>query len=59
MGLRRMTTINHSHSLHKIKQQVGECIVEAFLVLGQATGKLKLTRLITTWTWEKPPPSPL
>jgi len=25
------------------------------LVLGRATGKLRLTKLTTTWTWGKPP----
>jgi hypothetical protein len=29
------------------------------LVHRQATGKHGLTRLTTTWTWGKPPPSPL
>jgi len=45
--------------LHKTKQQVGECIVGALLVLGRTTGKLGLTRLTTARTWGKPSPSPL
>jgi hypothetical protein len=30
----------------------------SILVHGWATGKHRLTRLTTTWTWGKPPPSP-
>ncbi len=45
--------------LHKTKQQVGQCIIGALLVLKIATGKLKFISLIMAWTWGKPPPSPL
>ncbi len=45
--------------LHKTKQQIGQCIVRALLVLGRATGKFELTRFTTARTWGKPPPSPL
>jgi len=31
--------------LHKIKQQIGWCIIGALLMLGRATGKLEFTRL--------------
>jgi len=51
-------SITHTN-LHKTKQQVGQCIVGAFLVPGHAMGKLKLTRLTTTQTWGKSAPSPL
>ncbi len=51
--------VNYSHEPAKTKQQVGQCIVGALLVHGQATGKHRLTKFTTARTWGKPPPSPL
>ncbi len=45
--------------LHKTKQQVGQCITGAPLVLGRAMSRLELIRLTMTRTWRKPPLSPL
>jgi hypothetical protein len=60
IGLGKMTSNLFIHmDLHKAKQQVGQCIAGALLVLGQATGKLELTRLTMARTGGKPPPSPL
>ncbi len=59
MGIGRVTSINYSHGSTQNQTQGGQCIVGALLVLGQATHKFGLTRLITTRTWGKPPPSPL
>jgi hypothetical protein len=50
--------INYT-DLHKIKQQVDECIVGTLLVLGQAMNELELTRVTTAYSWGKPPPFPL
>ncbi len=41
-GLGRVTNINYSHRLAQTKQQVGQCIVGALLVHGQATSKHEL-----------------
>jgi hypothetical protein len=51
--------INYSHGPAQIKQQVGLCIVGAFLMHGQTTGKHKLTKFTMAQTWGQPPPSPL
>jgi len=51
--------VNYSHGPVQTKQQVGYCIIGTPLVHGQAMGKHKFTRLITSKTWGKPPPSPL
>jgi hypothetical protein len=51
--------VNYSHKLAQTKQQVGECVIVAFLVHGRATHIHKLTRLDIIQTWGKPPPSPL
>ncbi len=54
--------VKYSHGPTQIKQQLGQCIAGTFLVHGLIIGKhkfTKLTRLITDWTWGKPPPSPL
>ncbi len=48
--------------LHKTKQQVGQCIIEALLVLGRAISEFRLTRLTrltTARTWGKSAPSAL
>jgi len=47
-GLRRVTSINYSHGPAQTKQQVGQCIIRALLVLRRAMGKLKFTRFTTT-----------
>ncbi len=52
-------TSNESFTWTCTNQQVGQCIVRPLLVLGRTIGKLGLTRLTTTRTWGKPPPSPL
>jgi hypothetical protein len=51
--------VNYSHWPAQTKQQVGYCIVGAFLVHKQTTSKRGFTKLITTQTWGKSPPSPL
>ncbi len=48
--------ITHSN-LHQTNQHVGQYYVRAPLVLGQTISDFGLTRLITTRTWVKPPPS--
>jgi hypothetical protein len=50
---------NYSNGPAQTKQQVGSCVVGAHLVHGRVTSKHGLTKLTTTWTWGKPPPSPL
>ncbi len=47
----------HSHKSASNQPQLGEYNVGAFLVLGRATGDLRLTRLTTAWTRRKPPHS--
>ncbi len=60
MGLRKMTNNLIIHMfLHKTKQQIGQCKVGDFLVLGRATSKFELIRFITTRILGKRPPSPL
>ncbi len=43
--------VNYSYGSIQIKQQVGYCIVGAFLVHGRATNIHELTRLTMTQTW--------
>jgi hypothetical protein len=60
MGLGRVTSNSLTQvNLHKTNKQVGYHKVEAPLVLGQTTSDFKLTRLTTTQTRGKPPPSPI
>jgi hypothetical protein len=51
MGIRISNKqVNYSHGLAQIKQQIGYCIVEAFLVHGQTVGKHEFTTLTMAWT---------
>ncbi len=51
--------VNYSHILTQTKQQIVQCIVGTFLMHERAMSKYRPTRLTTTQTWGKPPPSPL
>ncbi len=51
--------VNYSHEPIQTKQQVGQCVVGAFLLHGRTRGKHGLTRLTMAQAWGKPPPFPL
>ncbi len=51
--------INYSHRLARTKQPIDSCVAWTSLVHEWTTCKHELTRLTTTQTWGKPPPSPL
>jgi hypothetical protein len=48
MGTKKIDKqLNYSHGLAQTKQQVGQCIIEAFLMHGRVTNKHKLARPTT------------
>ncbi len=58
-GLGRLTSKSIIHTnLHKPNNKLVNVQVGTPLVQGRATGEHQFTRLTTTRTWGKPPPSP-